>query len=213
MSHLSNFLKKVPVRSYDVDEIILMQGQTAQVLYIPIKGIVKVFMLDKQGVERRILSVQKNEPFPSGWMAEPSRPVSYTYQAYTKTKCAVIDDKAMHSLIHEHPKALAELLAYTDRRVEFAKQRIEMLVQGRAEDKILYFLKYTLNRISKPTDKQGKSVINARLTQKEIGESMGLTRETTSRVLREFAEKDIISLGTKQRIFINEDKLRQQIED
>lgn len=213
MSHLSNYLKKLPFRTYDSGEIILMQGQVAQVLYIPIKGIVKVFMLDKQGIERRILSVQKNEPFPSGWMAEPSRPVAYTYQAYSKTKCAIVDEKSMHELINRHPKALAELLAYTDRRVEYAKQRIEMLVQGKAEDKILYFLNYTLNRISKPSDSEGKSVLNARMTQKEIGESMGLTRETTSRVLREFADKGIISLGTKQKIYIHEDNLKKQLED
>jgi len=207
MSHLSNFLKKMPQQEFKAGEIIFAKGQIAQELYIPVRGIVKVYEIDKLGIERRLLSVQKFEPFPSGWMAEPGRPIAYTYEAYTKVKCAVISPAAMKDLIDSHPKALVELLTYTDRRVEYAKQRIEMLVQGRAEDKVLYFLKYVYNRASKPSSKHGEVLITANMTQKEIGESLGLTRETTSRVLRDFEARGILKRGPKQQLFIVEAKL------
>jgi len=205
-------LKLMPRQEFKTCEIIFAKGQRAQELYVPVRGTIKVYDCDKNGIERRILSVQKFEPFPSGWMAEPGRAISYTYEAYTKVKCAVINAAAMKDLIDNHPKALVELLAYTDRRVEYAKQRIEMLVQGKAEDKVLHFLKYVYFRASKPTNQHGKVLLTSKMTQKEIGESLGLTRETTSRILRDFASQGIISMGAGQKIIISEAKLLARVQ-
>jgi len=210
MSQLRDFLKQLPEEIFQPGEIILAKGQVAKCLFVPIRGIVKVHDLDRFGIERRILSVQKYEVFPNGWLSSPGTKVQYTYSAFTKVKCVRVDQATLNKLAAEYPKALMELMALSDHRLAYANERIEMLVQGRAEDKVLHFLKYLYERMSKPAKQNGMVVFTSKMTQKEIGESLGLTRETTSRILREFASKGILKLGPKQQLFIVEAKLLSQ---
>jgi len=207
MAQLNTFLKTLPQQSFQPDEVILAKGQIPTCLYIPLRGIVKVHEIDKYGVERRILSVQKFEPLPSGWMAEPHKPVTYVYTAFTKVKCALMDHATLMKLSQTSPKVLLELLALTDKRLFYAKERIEMLVQGKAEDKVLYLLKYLNERASKPTNQKGKNTFTIKMTQKEIGESLGLTRETTSRIIRELTAEGVLETGPRQQLTVVESKL------
>jgi CRP-like cAMP-binding protein len=76
--------------------------------------------------------------------------------------------------------------------MHYAKRRIESLVQERAEDKFIIFLKYMIDRSSKPTTQKDIVELIHTMTQKEIADALGISRETVSSLFSHFSKEGIL---------------------
>lgn len=210
---IDKLLRKFPKVKFKKGDIILHSGQISGRGYVVTSGIVKVYSFDPDRIERRIISTQAYELMPSGWLSNQKEVLRYNYAAYTDVTCAVISETDFNKAALDNPKALYSLLKIQDERVQYAKYRIETLVQSRAEDKILFLFYYMAHRVADDANMPGRINITALLSKQEIGDSLGLSRETTTKALATLTQRGILGADGYKKYWVCTKKMNEAISE
>lgn len=97
------------VRKYAKDEIIYLQGDTAQSFCYIKKGSVKVYMNSVDGNEKTLNTARHGEIIGEGAFFDKKPRVS-SAKALTNTEVIMIDKKRLTDIIAQHPTLAFELL-------------------------------------------------------------------------------------------------------
>jgi len=195
---LEELLELSEKRRYPKGSIVLYKGDVGQVLYLILKGKVKVVLFDENGKEI-ILSMLKSGNYFGEMSAFDQMPRSATVITVEDSEFLVISQKSITDQIEKNPKIALKLLSEMSRRLREADEQISNLalldVRGRVAQILLKLYKGT--NVRKGEDYR----IVPRPALKDIAAMSGTSRETVSRVLSEFSKRGLISL-TKENIII-----------
>lgn len=191
MIRLRAFLNKFPQKIFEPGETIMKPGPNPGHGFIIEAGIVKVFMRDKQGIERRIVGAMQYEVIPSGWLSDPKASIQFEYEAYGVVKLAQITPHEFEKAILDNPSVLYDLYLAADSRVKYLKNRIMTLVQSKAEDKLVYFFYGLLETGTEPA-KDGWARIIYSISQQEIADMLGMARETAAASIQKLIDQKVI---------------------
>lgn len=198
------------VRHFAKGECVLKKDETTKRVYIVLHGMVTTEAVDKVGKRRSLFSARSGDLVPTGWVGRSTIKVEYDNVAFTGVECVSFTAESFKQMSQKHPDVMFALLQGSDQRIHFAKRRIEMLVQERAEDKVLHLLNYLVKR-------QGESVDNAHVrvktgsTQKEIAESLGISRESLSICLRNMLKSGLLKATEGDHLIIHKKKLANSL--
>jgi len=216
----ASLMKSFAVQKCKAGKVIIKRGAKLKHAFLVVEGTVRVESLDRKSVTRRLTSAQKGDFFPTGWLSmEEGGTTSkviiaeYDYIAHTDVVYLKLEKEAFVMYLKKHPTYTIELLRLADLRINYAKHRIEALVQERAIDKILHLLKYLVDRASEPTSDKSTVKITTKMTQQEIGESLGISRETTSITFRHLTEAGIIVQKGGKFLFIDPLRLVNKLKE
>lgn len=190
------FLKKSRIQVYAKGEIILLQDQEPSRANIIKSGVVRVYNITPEGDERTISFDTEDEIFPFAWVFGEIKKTQYFYQAWTDVEVYALRREDFLRYLKYHPKMVYELYANVAARFTAQQGRIYALEQPKASDKIAHMLLYLCNRFGK---KAGERVtqIELPLTQQELANFIGLTRETTSVELKKLERLNVLHLKNK----------------
>lgn len=200
------FLKKAELRTYKKGSSILLQDQKPEHLQIIKTGVVRVYNITPEGEERTISFDVAGEMFPFGWVFGAIETTEYFYQAWTEVETYLLKRDEFLRYLKFHPKIAYEFYANTANRFTALQSRVYALEQSRAADKVAYILLYLTRVFGK---KAGNTLteLSLPLTQQELANFIGLTRETTSMELKKLERQKILILRSKH-YQINLEKLR-----
>ena len=191
MERMEKFFGKYPTRSYLKGEVIIQQGAVPSFGYVVRSGVVKVYSIDNSGTERPVVFDIHHEMFPIGWIFGRINEAAYFYEAFTDVTVSQIDRDELLTSMRKDPELMFELYQYYVQRHLDLQIRIEGLEQGRANAKILYTLKFLCSRFGET--KSGQRVeIHLPLTQQDIANFLGITRETAAIELKKFEKQGIL---------------------
>lgn len=211
---LTTLKKNCKVLVFKKGQVIFERGQDITESLIVLDGVVKIAIQDKFNKGKGLFMAKSGDLVPTGWVnnSKPKIKAEYRYAAHTDVECAVLNKKMLKKIISEMPEISFDLFAASDERLNFAKHRMEMLIQERAEDKILFLLKYLLERYSIPgTEKNTYTGIVNVLTQQEIADSLGISRESTSICFRNLYKLKIIKFDAAKTMLIHSAKLHKRL--
>ncbi len=192
MEQFQKFLHRYHVRRFQKGEIILVQGEVPTCVYVVKSGIVKTYNLTADGDEKPISFDGKNEMLPIGWAFNKLRYAQYYYEAFTDCDLYCAPRADYVDFLKTNPDATFE--KYTDlveAHINY-QMRVNALEQSKASDKVLNTLHFLCLRFGKDIQKDTVR-IELPLTQQELANFMGLTRETTGIELKKLQKKGIIS--------------------
>lgn len=176
--HWRRHLSSQSIRSFKQGEIILLSDIVPKHLYLIKTGYVRVYDITSDGDEKPVAFDAKGEIFPIAWVFGGIERTTYFYQALVDCELYEFTRKDFLEYLRLHPKVGTELYASMARRFASLQTRIYALGQSRATQKVLYTLLYLIDRFGKTT---GQTVrLEIPLTQQELANFMGLTRETTN---------------------------------
>lgn len=204
------YLRRHPLHVYQKDEIILLQEEVPRAAHVIKKGLVKVYDITNEGEERVISFDATDEIFPIGWVFGKIEKTQYFYQALTECEVYILQRNDFLRYLRLHPKMGAEMYAGLANRFVSLQGRIHALEQSKATDKIIYTLVYLCERFGKQQGAQGKVTLDVPLTQQEIANFVGLTRETTSVELKKLERQKLLTHSHKKYV-INVEKLLESI--
>jgi CRP/FNR family transcriptional regulator len=191
---LSGFTKK----SFSRGEIILMEGEIPEYIYLINEGSVRTFSIDSEGEEHPVSFDTKDEIFPIGWALGILEQTQFLYQAFTDCEVILIPKEDFCEYIKENPEIGYELYETLAKRLIGLQARIHALQQKLSKDKIILTLLFMAERFgSKLKSDQEKSLIEIPLTHQELSSFIGLTRETTSIELKKLSNLGAISYKNK----------------
>jgi CRP-like cAMP-binding protein len=189
------------LRSYRAETTIINQDETGDTLYIILKGIVKVFLNRPDGREVFLAVLASGEHFGELSLID-SKYRSANVVTQEETALVLIDRGTFDQLMHcaEFAINVCRSLAA---RFRVGNERVgnlaRMSVQGLVAHHILEFAQL----YGQPQVHSRDILIPIRLTQNDLADLVGASRERVNQVMKHFKESGCISVNMQYRITVH----------
>lgn len=211
MNILHSFLSKHSVATYEKGDVILQQDMEPACALVVKKGVIKTYNITSKGEEKPIGFATTNEIFPLGWVFNKIRSAQYYYEALNDCEVYSVPKDELMAYINANPKAMVQILQRCVWDMMRSQMRINALGQSKASDKILYTIHYLALCFGR--DLQTDIVeISLPLTQQDVANFTGLTRETVSVELKKLASLKVI-LQRNRKYVVLTDRLNELLDD
>lgn len=179
-------------RMYKAGSSIFFQGEFPRHGMLISKGTVRAYTIASSGEERTIGFFTRGDMLPIAWLLDQVAISLFHYQALDDVRVVQFSKTDFDGLILNDPLLLKSLFASLSRDYSASMFRINGLEQSRADEKIAFTLYFLVFRYGKPLQ-NGRYEITLRLRHAILASMVGLSRESTTKVLRNLQEKGIIS--------------------
>lgn len=182
---------RAAVRTYPRGAIIVSEGDEGNSLFLIQSGSVKAFLSDENGKEV-VLSTQGQGEYFGDLALFDDEPRSASVMALEQCKVMIITKTQLREAIQEDVEIGFSLLHGLARRVRILTENVRTLalldVFGR--------LVTTLYNLAE--EKDGVLVIEQRLTQQDLANRIGASREMVSRIMHDLIEGGYLERETKR---------------
>ena len=182
------------VKSFPKHAVIVNEGDETDSLYIILSGRVKVFLSDEAGKEVVLCTQRPGEYF--GEMVLDGGPRSASVMTLEPSRFAVIPKHRFREFLRSHPEFAIHLVEKLIQRTRVLTENVRSLALMDVYGRIARLL-LELGR-----EAGGKLVIDQKLTQQDIANRVGASREMISKILKDLSLGGYITVE-KKRITIN----------
>lgn len=194
---LASLMAHGDLRNFARGERLITEGEVSDTLYILVVGRLKVFTQDEKGRELIYNILQPGEFF--GEMLLDGGPRSASVKAMVDSQCVVVDHAKIRAFMRAYP-GFAECLALKlIERLRHATAQIKGLALNGVYERTVVLL----NEVA--VQDGDDRIIPALLTQQEIADRVGATREMINHVLRELMRGGFLAKGEERRMVITKD--------
>ena len=208
---LQEFISTFPVRQFKKGDMIVCEGLIPRKCYAIKKGFVKVFLPTRNGDEKAVAFNTVNDIIPLAWTFKKAPAPLYYYQSFTDCEVYEMSREDFLTYTQDNPAVFKKLFHYLLDLDIGLKQHIHSLEQAKALDKLLNAFNFLAKRFGEPVS-DGKIRMTLPLTQQDLANFLGLTRETTGAQLKDLQTKGIISYQHQQYV-IHTKKLLAALEE
>ena len=195
-------------RNYNEGEIIFFEDEPGEGLFLVKSGKVKLTKMVESGDEQILTIIQPGNVFAEvvlfGNADYPATAV-----ALEDSKLYLIRSKDMEKLIKDKPSIAVKLLDLMSKRLRRAQKLVRDMGLKDTTCRTASLLLYLAQEYG--VKRSNGIRIDLKLTQQELANMIGTTRETISRVLNKFKEKDIIKTAHKKMIINDLEQLKDFI--
>ena len=178
------------VRTFPKNAVIINEGDRGDSLYVILSGKVKVYVSDDDGREM-ILDLYGPGDYV-GEMALDGRPRSASVMTLEPTSCSVVTRDELRSAIGANPDVAMSLIATLIDRARIATDNVKNLalmdVYGRVARLLLSLAK----------EEGGKLVVPERMTQQDIADRVGASRDMISRIFKDLTVGGYVTVENRQ---------------
>lgn len=166
------------VRSFPKNAVIINEGDKGESLFVILSGRVKVYVSDDDGREM-VLDIHGPGDYV-GEMALDGRPRSASVMTLEPTTCSIVTREDLRAAIAANPDVAMSLIATLIDRARIATDNVKNLalmdVYGRVARLLLQLAR---------DDGTGALVIPERMTQQDIADRVGASRDMISRIFKD----------------------------
>ncbi|MBD5085325.1 MAG: Crp/Fnr family transcriptional regulator, partial [Clostridiales bacterium] len=199
-------------RKYHAGQMVYLQGARPECFYYLISGSVRSFISSGSG-EERVLAVHRSGDLMGEASFFDGCPRVTSAMALEDCRILTIDRAQLDAAFQRHPELALPMLQYLARTVRMLSDHVESSSLP-AQQRVARWLlgqpgvasDAGRNTASVSTTGRGGSI---RATHEGIGQAVGLSRVTVSRVLGELAAQGLVELGYRS-IYVLD---RAQLED
>ena len=183
-------------RSYAKTAVVLTEGEMGDSLYMIQSGKVKVVIGDEEGREIILKILGPGDFFGEMSMID-KEPRSASVTTLEPATFLVLTHAAFEKCVEQAPRIAKVVMQILAHRVREADRKIGTLalmdVYGRVASTLLELAVYT----------NGKLVVGEKLSQQDLANMVGASREMVNRILKDLTERGFISIESKSITIIN----------
>lgn len=198
---LDQVVSLVSRRRVTKGETVFRMGDPSESLYIVNRGSLKVYVLSREGREQ-ILYFLKEGEFLGDVHLLKTGTFDYEATALEDTHLCIIHKQDFDRLILERPEIAIKLLAYAHDRIADLEELIQTLTTNDADARLAALL-ISLATSSGTQTEEGIEVALA-ISREDMARYIGLTRETISRKLGQFASAGILYFKDNKHMVIRD---------
>lgn len=174
--------------------LLFSQDQIAESLYLVESGLVKLTRTSPAG--GRIILAIRGAGDLLGEETLGGDSEQYTSEAEVISGATVyrIPKADLHRLVTKHPELANALLSYLIANRNGLAEKVEMLCLHDVEYRVLHYVGKLCSVVSKGVDGAGYQIP---ITQLELADLIGATRETTSTVLNQLERRGLLHLSRR----------------
>ncbi len=211
MSKLGSFYADFPTVKVAKGDVLFQQTDIPTVGYVIKRGVIRICNISASGSEKIVSFKVTNEPFPVCWLFSKTTTALFFYQAHTDCELYVISKDDFSTPLHNNKGFALEVVDILANAYVNASLQVDALVQAKASLKLLYAFRHLCLRYGRDIQ-SNMSQIQIPLTQQELANYTGLTRETITLELNRFRSQGVIAYSRKY-YSVNTKKVNNLIED
>lgn len=206
MTSLEQIIQRYPSESFKKGQTILLKDEIPKAVYVIEKGIIRAYVITPDGVEHTVWLHDKMNDLPIGYAIDQTPAADHYYDAYTSCIVRLVPKKVFQEILSRDVDTAYKQYENQTKRLMKAFDQINALEHPRAGDKVAFMLLHLAGRIGTKV-RPSNNRMRLSITQQEIADSLGLTRETTGAELKKLELKHIIEHSRKNYVLYME-KLR-----
>ena len=177
------------VRSYPKNSVFITEGDSSDSLFVVLKGKVKVFVSDNEGHEM-ILDTHGPGEYV-GEMALDGNPRSASVMTLEPTTFSVVARDPIREAIRRNPDFALDMIAKVIDRARLATNSVKNLALLDVYGRVARLL------LDMAVESGGKLQIPEKITQQEIAERVGASRDMVSRIFRDLSAGGYITVESR----------------
>jgi CRP-like cAMP-binding protein len=181
---------------FNDDDILIMQGDIGDVLYVLTGGMVKISVSTETGAET-MLSVRSRGDLIGEFAVLDGMPRSATVRAVGTVGAVRITAARFAAFAEAHPTSLPVITRSVVAKLRTETERHAAERNWGARERLAQVLYDLASGYGEKSD-DGGVVIPLPLTQMELGELAGVAVSTTERVLADFRKEGLIATGYRE---------------
>jgi CRP/FNR family transcriptional regulator, cyclic AMP receptor protein len=183
-------------KPYPKNAIVLTEGEMGDSLYMIQSGKVKVFISDEEGREMILKILGPGDFFGEMSMID-KQPRSASVTTLESSVFLVLSHGAFEKCVERVPRIANMVMRVLAQRVREADKKIGTLammdVYGRVASTLLELA----------VNDNGKMMVSEKLSQQDLANMVGASREMVNRILKDLADRGFISVESKSITIIN----------
>ena len=183
-------------KNYPKNAVVLTEGEIGDSLYMIQSGKVKVFIGDENGREI-ILKILGPGAFFGEMSMIDKQPRSASVRTIEASTFLVLTHNAFERCVELAPKIANLVMQCLAQRVREADRKIGTLalmdVYGRVASTLLELAVYS----------DGKLMVGEKLSQQDLANMVGASREMVNRILKDLTDRGFISIESKEITIVN----------
>jgi len=183
------------LRHYPAHAVLVTEQDASDALFIVRSGRVKAYGAAADGREVVYATLGPGEYF--GELALDGGPRSASVMTLAPTSCVVVPGARLRDVLAEHPEFALHLV----HKLIGMVRRITRDVKSLALDDVYHRVARLLDELARP-DADGQRVVAQALTQQDIAERIGASREMVSRILRQLADGGYLRTGQRRIVLL-----------
>ncbi|MES2630655.1 MAG: Crp/Fnr family transcriptional regulator [Patescibacteria group bacterium] len=184
------FIASYPSLVFEKGQTVLLKDEVPKGTYIIESGIIKTYTINEAGEERIVSIDSKGEDIPIGFTVGLIDRCQYFYKAYTRCTVRIVPCNDYLKHLGENPDSLYKRHIRITKILLTNLRHIEALEQSKASDKVARTLLYMAETLGSTFP--NKTIRKLSITQQEIANSLGLTRETAGIMLKKLEVKKLL---------------------
>jgi CRP/FNR family transcriptional regulator, cyclic AMP receptor protein len=165
------------VRSFPKGAILINEGDTSESLYIVLSGKVKVYASNAAGREIVLSFFGPGEYV--GEMSLDGSPRSASVMTVEATACAVVNRASFRDFVLAHPEFAMHLIVKLIQRVRTTTENVKSLALSDVYGRLVRLI------TTLAVERDGVWLVPEKLTQQDIAERVGASRDMISRLLKD----------------------------
>lgn len=183
---------------------VFVEGELGSDLYVLLAGRVKIAQTTRDGRETLMAVLGPSDMFGELAMFDPG-PRTSTVTTVTEVQAVRMDRHALRAWIASYPSVSERLLQILARRLRRTNDTLCDLIFTDVPGRVAKQLLYQANRFGTSTQQTRSVELN--LTQEEIAQLVGASRETVNKALSDFTQRGWIRQEGKILYILAADKL------
>jgi CRP-like cAMP-binding protein len=192
MQKLDDFIQKYPLRKFDKDQILLVQDERPRDIFFVNKGFIKGYDINVDGIEQHIWLGAKGDIIPYEWLFSAIDSTQLFYSAFTDLEVYVVNRQELIDFFTRNPDVLLHVAHDLALKLSELTEKLTATEKPKASEKIVYILSMLARRFGQEGAEAGKAQITVPLTQQDIANLLGLTRETVATELKKLKDKGYV---------------------
>lgn len=182
-----DFFTKFKKQHYKKGEILIRADEEPSGIFYLQEGLIKQYLLTKKG-EELVVNMYKPGSFsPMSWAINNTDNAFY-FEAVIPSEIYKAPKEKVVAFLKENPDVVFDLLSRVYRGTDGLLLRMAYLMSGDAYERLITELIIHVKRFGHANE---NGSITITVSEKDLADRAGLTRETVSRELKKFKEKNL----------------------
>jgi CRP/FNR family transcriptional regulator, cyclic AMP receptor protein len=188
-------------------QVILSPDDPPERIHILKKGKVRVYRVTPDGKQLTLDIYDKGTILGDmGLLGQAPVPEAYAETIDAAVICTITPDE-LRRLIERHPIIGVNIITFLSSRLREAERELEAMAYQRVGQRLARKLIDLAQRFGVETVRG--TLIEARLTQQELAEMIGTTRETLAHTLSDFRSRDLLDTSQHQVVIRDAERLAE----
>jgi CRP-like cAMP-binding protein len=207
---LEEYKQEHQFKSFKKGEFIYFENDPAHKIYLVVEGKIRIAFYADDGREVVKAVLGRGEIFGELALFDTEKRSEFAVANDDNTLLCPLDAETMHELMRHHKTFSLKIYKLIGVRIKKLERKIEALIAKDVRTRLIEFLQDLAQE--KGQKVASETLIKHYLTQKDIADLIGTSRQTVTTLMNEMKAQNLINFDRKRILIRDMDRLAQAIE-